>query len=91
VWDLTQAEMEGRTQVAQLANFFRKYVPGFEKAYPERSGIMTCVRESRRIMGEYKLTADDVLNVHTFSDAIALGATQLTFTTPWGKEQFLKK
>ena len=73
VWDLTRAEMEGRRQIAQLTSFFRKYVPGFEKAYVEQSGVAS-VRESRRIMGEYKLTAKDVLEAHKFSDVIALGS-----------------
>ena len=91
VWDLTHAELEGRQQVAELTRFFRKYVPGFEKAYVQQSGITTCVRESRRIMGEYELTAKDVLDARQFDDAIALGSYPIDLHSPTGKGTILKK
>ena len=91
VWDLTRAELEGRKQVAELTRFFRKYVPGFEKAYVQQSGIITCVRESRRIMGEYVLTAKDVLEARQFEDAIALGSYPIDLHSPTGKGTILKK
>ena len=91
VWDLTRAELEGRRQVAQLTSFFRKYVPGFEKAYLQQSGMTTCVRESRRIMGEYVLTAKDVLDAHKFDDVIALGSYPVDLHNPKGKGTILKK
>ena len=91
VWDLTRAELEGRRQVAQLTNFFRKYVPGFEKAYVEQTGILTCTRESRRIIGEYKLTAKDVLEACKFNDVIALGSYPIDVHNPAGKGTLLKK
>ena len=91
VWDLTRAELEGRRQVAELTRFFRKYVPGFEKAYVQQSGITTCVRESRRIMGEYVLTAKDVLEARQFEDAIALGSYPIDLHSPTGKGTILKK
>lgn len=91
VWDLTRAELEGRRQVAQLARFFQKYVPGFEKAYVQQTGITACVRESRRIIGEYKLNAKDVLEAHKFSDTIALGTYPIDLHNPLGKGTILKK
>jgi hypothetical protein len=91
VWDLTRAELEGRRQVAQLTRFFRKYVPGFEKAYVHQSGIITCVRESRRIMGEYELTAKDVLDARKFEDGIALASYPIDLHSPTGKGTILKK
>lgn len=91
VWDLTRAELEGRRQVAQLTRFFRKYVPGFEKAYVHQSGIVTCVRESRRIMGEYELTAKDVLDARKFDDGIALASYPIDLHSPTGKGTILKK
>ncbi len=91
VWDLTRAELEGRRQIAQLTSFFRRYVPGFEKAYVQQSGITACVRESRRIMGEYKLTAKDVLEAHKFNDVIALGSYPIDLHSPLGKGTILKK
>lgn len=91
VWDLTRAELEGRRQVAQLTRFFRKYVPGFETAYVQQSGITACVRESRRIIGEYKLNAKDVLDAHKFVDDIALGTYPIDLHNPIGKGTILKK
>jgi hypothetical protein len=91
VWDLTRAELEGRRQVAELTRFFRKYVPGFEAAYVAQSGIATCVRESRRIMGEYVLTAKDVLDAKKFDDAIALGSYPIDLHSPTGKGTILQK
>ncbi len=91
VWDLTRAELVGRRQVFELANFFRKYVPGFEKAFVAQSGITTCVRESRRIMGEYLLTAKDVLDTHKFPDQIAFGSYPVDLHSPTGKGTMLKK
>ncbi len=91
VWDLTRAELEGRRQVTQLTGFFRKYVPGFEKTYVAQSGITTCVRESRRIMGEYVLTAKDVLEARKFDDSIALGSYPIDLHSPTGKGTILKK
>lgn len=91
VWDLTKAEIEGRRQVAQLTAFFRKYVPGFEKAYVAQTASSASVRETRRIIGEYKLTATDVLNAHKFSDVIALGAYPVDLHNPLGRGTVLKR
>jgi len=91
VYDLTTAEIEGRRQVAQLSAFFRKYVPGFEKAYVAQTASNASVRETRRIIGEYKLTAKDVLNAHKFSDVIALGAYPVDLHNPLGRGTLLKK
>jgi glycine/D-amino acid oxidase-like deaminating enzyme len=91
VWDLTRAEIEGRRQVAQLTRFFRKYVPGFEQVFVHQSGIYACVRESRRIMGGYMLTAKDVLEAKKFDDAIARGSYPIDLHNPRGKGTLLKK
>jgi hypothetical protein len=91
VWDLTRAELEGRRQVAELTRFFRKYVPGFEAAYVAQTGIITCVRESRRIMGEYLLTGKDVLDARKFEDVIALGSYPIDLHSPTGKGTILQK
>ncbi len=68
---MTQAEIEGRRQVVHLLEFLRDYVPGFSAAYLLDTGAQVGVRETRRIMGEYVLTADDVFAARQFDDAIA--------------------
>lgn len=68
---LTAAEIEGRRQVVEYARFLRDRVPGYECAQLVGMSHQIGVRESRRILGEYRLTRDDVLNARQFPDAIA--------------------
>jgi len=82
--DLTRAEVEARAQVMQLLDFFRKDVPGFANARIAATATQIGVRESRRIMGEYTLTADDVLHVRTFDDAVARSAYPIDIHNPAG-------
>jgi hypothetical protein len=91
VWDLTYAECVSRQQMRQIAEFLRRYVPGFEKSYAAQSGINVGVRETRRIVGEYRLTADDVLNARKFDDAIARGAYPVDIHNPAGTGTVLKR
>ncbi len=91
VWDLTRAEVEGRRQVSQLTAFLRRYVPGFEKAYLTQTGTKTCVRETRRIVGEYTLTGEDVLKANKQPDVIAHGAYPIDIHNPKGKGTILKR
>jgi len=85
VWDLTYAEMESRRQNIKIAAFMRKYVPGFERAYMVQSGATVGVRETRRIIGEYRITADDILGARKFDDAIARGTYPIDVHNPEGK------
>ncbi len=68
---LTEAEIKGHRQVLYLIDFMRKRVPGFNDCYLIDTGTQIGVRETRRIMGEYVLTADDVFGARRFDDAIA--------------------
>ncbi len=90
VWDLTYAEWESRRQLRQLAAFFRRYVPGFEKAYLAQSGVHCGVRETRRIMGEYQLSADDVL-MPASSTTSSRGCYPVDIHNPTGKGTILKR
>lgn len=82
--DLTRAEVEARMQVMQLLDFFRKRVPGFENARLAATGTQIGVRESRRIVGEYTLTRDDVLQGRHFEDAVARSAYPIDIHNPSG-------
>ncbi len=83
--DLTRAEVEARKQVMQLLQFFRERVPGFEHARLAATGTQVGIRESRRIVGRYTLTADDVLHARHFDDAIARSAYPIDIHNPGGK------
>jgi hypothetical protein len=69
--ELTKAEQLGREQVLIYEHAFRKYVPGFANAKVLDTGAAIGIRESRRLVGEYVLTKDDVLGSAKFSDGIA--------------------
>jgi FAD dependent oxidoreductase len=84
VWDLSYAEWVGRRQMRQVAAFLRRYVPGFERAYVAQSGVTIGVRETRRIVGEYRLSTEDVLGARKFHDAIARGAYPVDIHDPAG-------
>lgn len=90
VWDLTSAEWQARRQMRQIASFLRDYVPGFDKAYVAQSGVNVGVRETRRIRGEYQLTAEDVLTARKFPDAVARGSYPVDIHNPKGKGTVLQ-
>jgi ribulose 1,5-bisphosphate synthetase/thiazole synthase len=71
VHQLTRAELAGRRQVGEYVRFLRDLVPGYEKASLVGLSTSIGVRESRRVHGDYRLTADDVLGARRFDDAIA--------------------
>jgi len=71
-WAATFAEIEGRKQAAEYTRFFKDRVPGFEGSYLLNTSVWAGTRETRRLVGEYVLTKDDVLEARQFDDAIAL-------------------
>lgn len=68
---LTAAELEGRRQCHAYFQFLRENVPGYERAVLVSTSPAVGVRESRRILGEAVLTAEDVLGARSFPDQIA--------------------
>jgi hypothetical protein len=69
---LTRAEIEGRRQAWEYARFLHERVPGFERAVMVSTSPAIGVRESRRVHGRYRLTAEDVLAGRRSDDEIAL-------------------
>jgi len=91
VWDLTYAEWQARRQMRQIASFLQRYVPGFANAYAVQSGTHIGVRETRRIVGEYQLTANDLLSARKFDDAVARGTYPIDIHNPQGKGTILQR
>lgn len=83
--DLTKAEIAGRKQVLQLADFFQKHIPGFEHAVISEVGSQIGVRETRRIIGHYVLNGLDVLDARRFDDVIARSGYPIDIHNPEGK------
>lgn len=75
--DLNRAYLEGRRQVEAYARFATRYLPGFEHAYIDQIAPQLGIRETRRVLGVYQLTPDDVLGARSFPDAICRGAWPL--------------
>jgi FAD-dependent oxidoreductase family protein len=69
---LSDAELEGRRQVVEYLRFLRAKVPGFEGAYALDIAAQLGIRETRRLVAEYMLSADDVLRCADFGDAIGV-------------------
>jgi len=81
---LTHGEMEGRRQVWWLMQFMIAHCRGFEHARMLEAGTQLGVRETRRITGEYVLTAEDCLEGRRFPDAIARGSYLIDIHDPTG-------
>lgn len=80
--DLTKAEIEGRRQVMTLIDFFRRWIPGFENCWLIALPPQVGVRETRRIVGEYVLTGEDVAQGRRFPDVIARSAYPIDIHSP---------
>lgn len=63
--------VHGRQMIKRISNFCKKYLPGFKNSYVCQIAPLIGVRESRRLIGQYILTKDDVLSGKKFEDAIA--------------------
>ena len=74
---LTRAELEGRQQAQQILRFLQKYVPGCENARLKSTASYVGIRESRHIQGDYRLTAEDLLDSKVPEDSILLAANSV--------------
>ncbi|MCL5025115.1 MAG: FAD-dependent oxidoreductase [Chloroflexi bacterium] len=75
--DLSEGILRSRRQVMAAVRFFQKYIPGFENAYLLQTADQLGIRETRRIVGEHILTAEEILNGAKFPDRIARGGRAL--------------
>ena len=69
---LSRAEGEGRRQAVEYLRFLRARVPGFERAYVLDIAPQVGIRETRRLVGRYVLTREDVLDCVDFEDSIGV-------------------
>ena len=72
VQDLTSAEIEGRKQALNAIVALKANLPGFENAKLRNFGMTLGVRDTRKIVGKYSLTADDCKNQARFEDSIGI-------------------
>ena len=67
---VARGELELRQRQEQAVALFREYVPGCEKAFITRTSPSLCIRRGRRIVCDYDITLDDVLQARHFDDDI---------------------
>ncbi len=84
VESMSNAYIKIYDQIPQLLEFFKKYVPGCKNSYLLEIAPMLGVRESRRIMGDYVLEAEDLLEGKVFDDAVSMGGYHIDIHRPSG-------
>lgn len=72
VVELTHGELQGREQVFDAFGFIRDKVPGFAGSYVVDLAPQIGIRETRRIVGAYQLSEDDVRDCADFPDTIGV-------------------
>ena len=72
VEDMTRAEIALRRQIAQMTQFMRENLPGFERAYVSWTSIQVGVRRTRVVECEIDLSIEDVEEARRFEDEVAL-------------------
>ena len=75
--DWTRAEIRGRQDAWRMFELWKEHLPEFERAYFMTSGPVAGARESRRIVGDYVLTGEDVREGRRHDDVVVLGAWRL--------------
>jgi len=68
--DFTDAEIEGRKQVAEYARFFKDALTGCEHSYIADTAPQVGVRQTRQALGRVVLSNDDVIHARKSADGI---------------------
>ena len=83
-FDVTRAEIEAREQVFEMHKFLRDSFPCFKNSRVLSTALQIGIRESRKIVGEYTLTEEDILSLCRFDDAIAVSNYEIDIHNPEG-------
>ena len=84
---LTWGMSEGRRIVDEHMAILRRHFPGFAAARLTQTAPAFGVRSTRRIVGEYQVTVDDVRSGRRFDDTVALTGYHWDMATPDSPEQ----
>lgn len=68
--DISRAELVLRKQIPIIVDFLRRNVKGFENCYLINSSTTLGIRDTRRIMGEYILSREDLESARKFNDVV---------------------
>ena len=72
VWSLIAGEMEGRRQALMAIDALRRYTPGCENAKLRNYGMTIGIRDTRKLVARYDLTANDVREQGRFDDSVGI-------------------
>jgi glycine/D-amino acid oxidase-like deaminating enzyme len=75
--ELSYGEIEGRRQAQAFVSFLQAEVPGFAQAYIVDTPPQLGIRETRRIVGRYQLSGEDVIGCASFPDTIGVNGWPL--------------
>ncbi|HUV06765.1 MAG TPA: FAD-dependent oxidoreductase [Spirochaetia bacterium] len=84
--ELTKAEIEGRRDAMAFYDWLRKKIPELKDARLIQTGIQIGLRETRRILGDYVLSREDIQKNRSFPDSIARGAHPIDIHPPSNAE-----
>ncbi|GHF31352.1 hypothetical protein HNQ07_000588 [Deinococcus metalli] len=88
-WQLSAAQVDGREAIDRLTAFCRAFLPGCQSAFIGVIAPMVGIRESRRIIGDYTLTLEDILDCARFDDSICRNHYPVDIHSVRGGERLL--
>jgi hypothetical protein len=68
--EVSKAELELRKRMQTGVELFRKYIPGFERAFIARTSPSLCIRRGRRIDCDYDISNENIINGEHFDDDV---------------------
>ena len=74
---LSKALIEGRRLARELHDAFKEYAPCMSCSFLVQTSPMMGIRESRRIIGDYRFTGQDYLDRRSFADEVYRGKYQI--------------
>ena len=83
--ELSKAEILARKQMVELFEFLKENFESFKDSTLSFSAISIGVRESRKLIGTYVLTENDLLECRRFDDSIAVGNYDIDIHNPEGE------
>jgi len=79
---LTSGTIAAAGQIEHIRRYLVSYVPGFGNASVSAVAPFLGIRETRRIVGQYVLTREDILGCGRFDDAVAVGSYPIDLHRP---------
>ncbi|MBP3703987.1 MAG: FAD-dependent oxidoreductase [Clostridia bacterium] len=89
--DRTKAVMEGRRQMMEVFEALKNYDEDFKELSLVQSAPLLGVRESRRIVGEYTLNEQDLINGAKFPDGVCTCSFNIDIHNAQSTEQSCQK